>query len=123
MSSALRSLSGGQFIGSGTTTQLAALLTHPSEIAKDIRGEFLFRHTSTIRNPVTKSKDFSIDIREGVTYTIYMKSKAPISAETPTGAVESNTAEAASDPQTQYPAFGCGTQGRFHDLPFLPDRM
>jgi hypothetical protein len=53
-----------------------------------------------------------------------MKNKAPISVSAPTGAIESNTAEAASDPQTQYPAFDCGTQGEFHnDLPFLLDRM
>ncbi len=52
-----------------------------------------------------------------------METKAPISVEAPTGA-ESNTAEAVSDRQPKYPAFGCGTQGEFHsDLPQLPDRM
>jgi hypothetical protein len=57
-------------------------------------------------------------------YNWFMKSKTPIKTPILIGA-ESNTAEAGSDPkQVQYPAFGCGTQGEFHDdLPQLPDRM
>jgi hypothetical protein len=38
-----------------------------------------------------------LDIREPITYNIIMKQKAPAIAQTVTGAVESNTAEAASD--------------------------
>jgi len=48
--------------------------------------------------------------------------KPPISVGALTGA-RIHTAEAAMDPQTHYPAIGCGTQGRFHgDLSFMPDR-
>ncbi|HLK18093.1 MAG TPA: hypothetical protein VKT81_04020 [Bryobacteraceae bacterium] len=52
-----------------------------------------------------------------------MNNKAKAGAETPALAV-SNTAFAASDVQTHYPANGCGTQGEFHnDVPQLPYRM
>jgi hypothetical protein len=52
---------------------------------------------------------------------MFMEQKARTNAPTLTGA-ESNTAEAVSDAQSHYPAFGCGSQGdSSHDLPQLPD--
>jgi hypothetical protein len=51
-----------------------------------------------------------------------MKKKAPISAETPTGA-EIRTAEAVQTFQSKYRAFGCESQGdSSRDLPQLPER-
>jgi hypothetical protein len=52
-----------------------------------------------------------------------MKQKAPITTPIATGA-EIRTAEAVTDPQPRYPAFGCEPQEEIHnDVPQLPDRM
>jgi hypothetical protein len=70
-----------------------------------------------------KSKHYFLDCQLMPAYNRPMKQKAPISAETPTGA-RIRTVEAERTRQAHYPAFGCGSQEEIHhDLPQLPDRM
>lgn len=68
------------------------------------------------------SNNISVDIREGVTYDISHEAKAPISAETPTGAVIT-TAEAAMTCKPIIGVLAVDLKEIHGDLPQLPDRM
>src|ERR1700676_4591760 len=76
-----------------------------------------------IRLYVTGSRKATLDIRKGVTYTkMVVKKKAPISAETPTGATI-HTTEAARTRNPIIRLQAVELKRRFHDLPQLPDRL
>jgi hypothetical protein len=92
--------------------------------ARKSAGSFFGAMPPIVHELLKKDKDkITLDIHEPLTYTKTMKHKAPISAETPTGAVNPTQPKPY---RTCKPSIRLSVVNRkeiHNDLPQLPDRM